>query len=134
MVTINLSKKGAILQSNYIPWKGYFDIISSVDEFIIYDEVQYTKNDWRNRNKIKTPLGVEWITIPIVNKFGQSIRDVKTDGTIWKFKHWKTIVSNYKKTKYFPSISEWLEPIYHEKLGDSLIEINYIFIKDFICI
>jgi hypothetical protein len=122
-------KKVAILQSNYIPWKGYFDIISSVDEFIIYDEVQYTKNDWRNRNKIKTPFGVEWITIPIINKFGQSIRDVKAVGTIWKSKHWKTIVSNYKKTKHFPNISEWLEPIYHEKLGDSLNEINCVFIK-----
>jgi len=56
-------KRVAILQSNYIPWKGYFDIIGMVDEFIIYDEVQYTKNDWRNRNKIKTPTGAQWITI-----------------------------------------------------------------------
>ncbi len=58
-------KKIAILQSNYIPWKGYFDIIRRVDEFIFYDEVQYTKNDWRNRNRIKTAQGVQWITIPV---------------------------------------------------------------------
>jgi hypothetical protein len=57
-----LMKKVAILQSNYIPWKGYFDMIAAVDEFIIYDDVQFTKNDWRNRNKIKTPIGVEWLT------------------------------------------------------------------------
>ena len=58
-------KKVAILQSNYIPWKGYFDVISSVDEFIIYDEMQYTARDWRNRNKIKTPQGLKWLSIPI---------------------------------------------------------------------
>ena len=52
-------KKIAILQSNYIPWKGYFDIIRSVDEFVLYDDMQYTKNDWRNRNKIKTRNGLE---------------------------------------------------------------------------
>jgi len=58
-------KRIAILQSNYIPWKGYFDIINSVDEFILYDEVQYTKNDWRNRNRIKTANGPLWLTIPV---------------------------------------------------------------------
>src|SRR5918911_322776 len=53
----------AISQSNYIPWKGYFDMIARVDEFVVYDEVQFTKNDWRNRNQIKTPKGVEWLSI-----------------------------------------------------------------------
>ena len=57
-------KKIAILQSNYIPWKGYFDNIAQVDEFIIYDDMQYTKRDWRNRNKIKTPQGLKWMSIP----------------------------------------------------------------------
>ena len=58
-------KKVAILQSNYIPWKGYFDIINMVDEFILYDDMQYTRRDWRNRNKIKTFGGVKWLTIPV---------------------------------------------------------------------
>ena len=53
-----MSKKIAILQSNYIPWKGYFDLIGSVDTFVFYDEMQYTKRDWRNRNKIKTRNGL----------------------------------------------------------------------------
>ena len=61
-------KKIAILQSNYIPWKGYFDIIRRSDVFVIYDEVQYTKNDWRNRNLIKTNNGTQWITIPVSQK------------------------------------------------------------------
>ena len=56
----------AILQSNYIPWKGYFDIIKMADVFVFYDEVQYTKNDWRNRNQIKTPNGLSWLTIPVL--------------------------------------------------------------------
>lgn len=55
----------AILQSNYNPWKGYFDLIALADIFVIYDEVQYTKNDWRNRNHIITLQVVQWITIPV---------------------------------------------------------------------
>ena len=57
--------KVAVLQSNYIPWKGYFDIIAGVDEFILYDDMQYTRRDWRNRNKIMTPKGPIWLTIPV---------------------------------------------------------------------
>lgn len=57
-------KKVAILQSNYIPWKGYFDIGRQVDLFLFHDDLQYTKNDWRNRNKIKTPRGLRRLTIP----------------------------------------------------------------------
>lgn len=63
-----MGKVVAIVQSNYIPWKGYFDLIGLADEFIIYDEVQYTKNDWRNRNLIKTPSGPQWMTIPVLHK------------------------------------------------------------------
>ena len=69
-------KKIAILQSNYIPWKGYFDLISSVDEFILYDEMQYTKNDWRNRNRIKSINGTNWLTIPVkIDNLFQKIND-----------------------------------------------------------
>ena len=72
-------KKVAILQSNYIPWKGYFDIIASVDEFIIFDDMQYTKRDWRNRNKIKTPQGLQWLTIPVKvkGKYNQTKQFIK---------------------------------------------------------
>jgi hypothetical protein len=69
-----MSKKILILQSNYIPWKGYFDLINSVDEFIIYDHVQYTKNDWRNRNKIKTPNGAQWLAIPVNHSTSMRIK------------------------------------------------------------
>ena len=63
-----MSKKVAILQSNYIPWKGYFDLIAAVDEFILYDDMQYTRRDWRNRNQIKTPQGLLWLSVPVLVK------------------------------------------------------------------
>ena len=90
-------KKIAILQSNYIPWKGYFDLISKVDEFVIYDDVQFTKNDWRNRNKIKTPKGLEWITIPVGQNIKRKIKDVVINSN-WQKKHWKTLQMNYLPT------------------------------------
>ncbi len=73
-----MAKKVAILQSSYIPWKGYFDIAGLVDEFILYDDVQFTKRDWRNRNKIKTPNGPAWLTIPVKRKYPQLIKDTKS--------------------------------------------------------
>ena len=78
-------KKVAILQSNYIPWKGYFDLINMVDEFILYDDMQYTRRDWRNRNKIKTPQGLQWLTIPveIKGKFFQKINETKVSEKDW---------------------------------------------------
>ena len=62
-------KKVAIVQSNYIPWRGYFDLIASVDEFIFFsDDVQFTKRDWRNRNQIRTSTGPKWLTVPVKTK------------------------------------------------------------------
>ena len=69
-------KKIAIVQSNYIPWKGYFDMIAAVDEFILYDDMQFTKNDWRNRNLIKTPQGVQMLTVPVGQNIYRRIRDI----------------------------------------------------------
>lgn len=107
-------KKVAILQSNYIPWKGYFDMIAAVDEFIIYDDMQFTKSDWRNRNKIKTPQGPQWITVPVKvkGKFCQSIRNTEIDGLGWREQHWKSISFNYKKSKFYNEISGRLEALY----------------------
>jgi hypothetical protein len=97
-------KKVAILQSNYIPWKGYFDLIAAVDEFILYDDMQYTKNDWRNRNRIKTPDGLKWITIPIGDKIKYRIRDVELVNNGWNINHWKMIHSNYARANYFKEV------------------------------
>jgi len=105
-------KKVAMVQSNYIPWKGYFDMINLADEFILYDHVQYTTSDWRNRNKIKTHEGMMWLTIPIRNKFPQKIKDTVVSYRGWNRKHWKSIVRNYSRTNYFQSYREFFEELY----------------------
>src|SRR3954462_63864 len=99
-----MPKRVAILQSNYIPWKGYFDLIGMVDEFILFDDAQYTRNSWRNRNRIKTTNGPVWLTIPvqISGKFAQSIREAKVVNSRWATKHWKSIVGNYSRARFFP--------------------------------
>jgi hypothetical protein len=107
-------KKIAIMQSNYIPWKGYFDIIASVDEFIVYDEMQYTRRDWRNRNKIKTSQGLQWLTVPVVvkGKFLQKINDTQIESSNWATNHWRALCQNYRKASFFSEITLLLEPIY----------------------
>ena len=122
-------KKIAILQSNYIPWKGYFDLINMVDEFIFYDEVQYTKNDWRNRNKIKTPQGIQWLTIPVRQEsLDQKIKDTKITDKKWNIKHWRTISQNYSKAKYFKEYKDIFEKLYLTCDEEYLSQINYKFI------
>jgi hypothetical protein len=107
-------KTVAILQSNYIPWKGYFDMIAAVDEFILYDDMQYTRRDWRNRNQIKTPQGTQWLTIPVKvkGKYLQTIKDTEIDGEEWSHNHWKTLRQNYQKAPYYADVAEVFEPIY----------------------
>ena len=119
-------KKVAILQSNYIPWKGYFDLIAAVDEFILYDEMQYTRRDWRNRNKIKTPQGVTWLTVPVKVKghYFQRIRDTEIDGTLWAEKHWKSLCQHYGKAPCFAEIRDLLAPFYLEKTYTYLSDLN----------
>ena len=126
------NKKVAIIQSNYIPWKGYFDIIKSVDEFVIFDDMQYTRRDWRNRNKIKTPQGLIWLTIPVKvkNKYNQKIFDTEVNGNDWQVKHWKSIEVNYKKANYFPEVSSFLRPIYLQNEYSHLSSINLSLIKE----
>lgn len=119
-------KKVAILQSNYIPWKGYFDLIAAVDEFILFDDMQYTRRDWRNRNKIKTPQGLQWLTVPVVTKgrYHQRIRDTEIDGSDWATAHWSSIVQNYRKAAHFDDVAEWLEPLYQGPQPLMLSELN----------
>src|SRR6267143_4783502 len=98
-----MSKTIAIVQSNYIPWRGYFDLINFADEFILYDDMQYTRRDWRNRNAIKSKAGLIWLTIPVQvkGKYLQKIKDTVVAGHGWANEHWVSIVHNYSKAKYF---------------------------------
>ena len=124
-------KKVAILQSNYIPWRGYFDLINYVDEFIIFDEMQYTKRDWRNRNLIKTPNGLRWLTIPVnvKGKFNQKIKDTKIIENSWQKKHFQSIKLNYAKSKNYHLIVSLLGPLYEQHNFDYLSFCNLKFIK-----
>lgn len=124
-----MSKKVAILQSNYIPWKGYFDIIASVDEFIIYDDMQYTKRDWRNRNKIKTAQGLQWLTVPVKvsGRYFQKINETEVVDDGWWENHWKAIEYNYRKAPFFENMSPIFKPLF--KKYDLLSELNYSFIQ-----
>lgn len=119
-------KKVAIVQSNYIPWKGYFDMVAAVDEFILYDDMQYTRRDWRNRNLIKTPQGTQWLTVPVQvkGKYHQTIRETEIDGAGWAADHWKALVQNYRRAPYFDEIAAWLEPIYGAETFGHLSTLN----------
>jgi hypothetical protein len=123
-------KKVAILQSNYIPWKGYFDMIAAVDEFIFYDDMQYTRRDWRNRNQIKTPQGVQWLTVPVKvrGKYLQTIRETEMEGVQWAKDHWKALSQNYRRAEHFNEIAVWLEPLYQDEPPLYVSQLNRRFI------
>ncbi len=122
-------KKVAILQSNYIPWKGYFDIIAAVDEFIIYDDVQFTTSDWRNRNKIKVNDQLQWLTIPVYHSLSDRICDVKVSLKNWNVKHWKTLQMSYGRAPAFRDTSEFVEELYRSQRSTYLSQINVEFIR-----
>lgn len=105
-----------ILQPSYIPWRGYFHQIYKADVFVFYDDVQYDTHGWRNRNRIKTPKGSNWLTIPVLSK-GCHINRTPANNiaicwkTAWNDKHWSTIKACYGKAPYFtryaPLLQEW---------------------------
>jgi len=119
-------KRVAVVQSNYIPWKGYFDLINYVDEFILYDEVQYTRRDWRNRNQIKTPKGLEWITVPVEVKgnYHAPIHDIRIADSTWGRRHWATLAHNYARAPYFRQYKDLLEPAFVDARETHLSPLN----------
>ena len=122
----------AILQSNYIPWQGYFDLIRSVDEFVILDSVQFTKNDWRNRNRINTPRGPVWLTIPIrtAGRFSQRISAAEVAESQWAHRHWQTLLHNYGHAPKFRRYAPDLERTYEQASREShLSTINRMFLE-----
>jgi hypothetical protein len=124
-------KKVAIVQSCYIPWKGYFDLINMVDEFILYDDRQYTRRDWRNRNRIKTPQGTQWLTIPVEVKgrYEQRIDETRINEPGWAEKHWKTLVHSYSRAPYFADYRQTLEELYGDATNPMLSIVNRTFLE-----
>jgi len=117
-------KKTAIIQSNYIPWKGYFDIIHDVDLFIFLDDVQYTVRDWRNRNKIKTAQGLQWLTVPVGADRNRLIYEVGIMDNGWNKSHWETLKQNYSRAPYFKYYKEFFENVYLAMKWTNLSELN----------
>lgn len=124
-------KKIVITQSNYIPWKGYFDAIAIADEFVIYDDMQYTRRDWRNRNLIKTAVGTKWLTIPVVvkGKYFQKINETQVSDFDWNKKHWNVIREHYSKAPHFNEFKDFFEDLYLGTKERFLTEINVRFLK-----
>jgi hypothetical protein len=124
-------KTVAILQSNYVPWKGYFDVMRRVDEFVLYDDVQYTRRDWRNRNRFKAPEGVRWLTIPVQVKgrYHQRIDETLTSDPNWAERHWATVRSWYGKAPFFKLYKGELESLYRSTRECQLSAINRRFLE-----
>jgi hypothetical protein len=130
--SVSPGKRVAIVQSNYIPWKGYFDLIGSVDEFILYDDVQYTRRDWRNRNLIKTAKGLQWLTIPVEvkGKYHQRIRDVLVSDAGWSGTHWRTLQHHYARAECYRDVQALVEGWYGQVSGmKTLSDINEYFLR-----
>ena len=123
-------KSVAIVQSSYIPWKGYFNLIRSVDEFVLYDDQQYTRRDWRNRNRIKTPQGTIWLTIPVnvKGKYHQRIDETTVSDPRWAERHWRTLEHAYGQAPHFEELRAALQPVYLECDEEFLSAINRRFL------
>jgi hypothetical protein len=122
-------KRVAVLQSNYLPWKGYFDIVHDVDLFIFYDDLQYTKNDWRNRNKLKTAKGATWLTIPVGAHIHRRICDVELDDPSWQPKHWQAMSDWYATTPHFDRYAKFFAELYLDRQWTHLSDLNQFLIK-----
>ncbi|MET3907490.1 hypothetical protein ABID59_001831 [Bradyrhizobium sp. S3.3.6] len=122
----------SIIQSCYIPWKGFFDLIGQCDEYVIFDRMQYVKRHWHNRNRIKTANGVEWLTIPVVTKgrFDQPIDEVEIEKP-WAEKHWRTLELAYRRAPFFdafaPTVRAWYERV--DKV-ERLTDVNELFTRE----
>jgi WbqC-like protein family len=122
------SKRVAIVQSNYIPWKGYFGLIGAVDEFVLLDDAQFTKRDWRNRNKILTANGPMWLSIPVVTKgkYEQSIDETEI-AEPWVEQHWSSIRHNYARAAHFEEMAPTIRKLYDAvALETKLSCVNYL--------
>ena len=123
-------KKIVILQSNYLPWKGYFELINSADEFYFHDDVKYTKNDWRNRNQIYLNFKKKWLTIPCGVNQNRNINEVFIADNSWKKKHFELISTAYKNSKYFNHYIDFFFDFYMNKKLENLSLINKYLIKN----
>jgi hypothetical protein len=114
----------AIIQSGYLPWKGHFDIIHDVDLFVFLDDVQFTLRDWRTRNRLKTPGGSAWLTVPVGSHRDLCIDEVRIPDRGWQERHWSTLRHLYSRTPYFQRYRGFFEDVYLGTTWESLSRLN----------
>jgi hypothetical protein len=125
------TKRVVVLQSAYVPWKGFFDLLSRADLFVIYDSASYSKNHWHNRNRIKRSAGSPWLTIPVTtaDRLGQPIQDVKV-ARPWAEQHWSLLRQSYAGLEAYKAESPFVEALYVEAAGESNLSlINELFLR-----
>jgi len=127
----DVRKVVAIVQSSYIPWKGFFDLVNMADEFILFDDVQYTRRDWRNRNRIKTPQGLKWLSVPVdvKGKYHQLIKETQVIDLDWPQSHWDSIRQNYRDAAHFATYADRLEELFLGCHHALLSDVNYRFLE-----
>jgi hypothetical protein len=119
----------AIHQPQYLPWIGYFHKIDRADKFVLLDNVQYKKNEWQNRNKIKNSNGWQWITLPVIYRFGEKIKEIRINNRVqWRKKHLHSIFINYRRAPYFKEYFHIFEDVY-SKEWEFMVDINKEFIR-----
>lgn len=124
-------RTAVITQSNYIPWKGYFDLIRQADVLILYDDTQYTRRDWRNRNQIKTPQGLHWLTIPVKVKgrYEQRVDETEISEPGWAETHWKSLTTHYRRAAHYSCYAARLQAVYEAAAHLPLLsQVNHLFI------
>jgi hypothetical protein len=122
-------RRVAIVQSNYIPWRGYFDLIHDVDLFVFYDDVQFTRRDWRARNRVKSAQGAQWLTIPVGAQTDRLICEVELADSQWQIKHWHTLTTNYGRCPHFSRYSDYFEHVFLGVAWRSLSDLNQALIR-----
>lgn len=121
----------AVHQPQYLPWLGYFDKIRRADVFCYLNDVQYKKNEWQNRNRIKTAQGWQWMTVPVRYRFPQKINEVYINNTVeWKKKHLQAMLTNYNRAPYFKQVVATLEDAF-SKEWEFVSELNLYLIESF---
>ena len=106
-----------ILQPSYLPWLGFFEQMSRSDKFVLLDDVQYTRRDWRNRNRVRVNEGWAWLTVPVLqkNKFSQNLLETRIDNSVpWRKKHLQTLRQHYSKAPYFEKYFPRCQKIYEK--------------------
>lgn len=102
----------AIHQPEYLPWAGLFEKMLRADVFVILDDVQFAKNDYQNRTRVKGRAGAQWLTVPVAHRFGQRIGEVEVSGDAWRSKHWKTLVACYARAPHFRAYAGGFEELF----------------------